>query len=94
MLRIIGLKAYRSGYTGFLEDDEAYIFFNTLKGRYRAVQSYAKTDFDDHHHFKTLMSKFVNSAFFLKTPVEVTAVDMKTLDWIHRQRHAAENTER
>ena len=82
-MRIIGLKAYRSGYTGFLENDEAYVFFNTAKGKYRQVQSYPKNDFENFHHFTTLMSKFVNSAFFLKTPVEITAVDMETLDRIY-----------
>lgn len=85
-MRIIGLKAYRRGYTGFLENEEAYIFFNTIKGRYRAVQSYPKSDFESFHHFTTLMSKFVNSAFFLKTPVVISSIDMQTLDQIHKNR--------
>lgn len=82
-MRIIGLKAYRKGYIGFLENEEAYVFFNTLKGQYRPVQSYPKSDFESFHHFITLMSKFVNSAFFLKTSVDVTAIDMETLGRIH-----------
>lgn len=82
-MRIIGLKAYRKGYTGLLEDEEAYVFFNTLKGQYRPVQSYPKCDFESLHHFTTLMSKFVNSAFFLKAPVKIAAIDMETLDRIH-----------
>jgi len=41
-VKIIGLKAYRKGYTGFLENEEAYIFFNTIKGRYKLVQAYPK----------------------------------------------------
>ena len=82
-MRIIGLKAYRKGYTGFLENEGAYIFFNTIKGRYKPIQSYPKHDFESHHHFITLMSKFVNSSFFLKTPVDVAYIDMETLGWIH-----------
>ena len=85
-MRIIGLKAYKKGYTGFLENEEAYIFFNTVKGQYRPVQSYPKSDFESFHHFTTLMSKFVNSAFFLKTPVDISALDMETLDRIHMNR--------
>jgi hypothetical protein len=85
-LRIIGLKAYKKGFTGFLENEEAYIFFNTVKGQYRPVQSYPKSDFESFHHFTTLMSKFVNSAFFLKTPVGISALDMETLARIHRNR--------
>jgi hypothetical protein len=84
-MRIIGLKAYRKGYTGLLENDDAYVFFNTVKGQYRPVQSYPKCDFESLHHFTTLMSKFVNSAFFLKTPAEITTIDTRTLDRIHRQ---------
>jgi hypothetical protein len=86
-LRIIGLKAYNKGYTGFLETDEAYVFFNTANGQYRPVHSYPKNDFESFHHFTTLMSKFVNSAFFLKTPVDITAVDMQSLERIHMNRN-------
>lgn len=88
MLRIIGLKAYCKGYTGFLENDESYLFFNTVRGGFRPVQSYPKEDFESHHHFITLMSKFVKSSFFLKTPVEVSSVDMATLDRIQMYRNA------
>ena len=83
MVRIIGLKAYRTGYTGFLENDEAYIFFNTARGEYRPVQSYPKSDFENYHHFTTLMSKFVNQSFFLKTPVNIARADKETLDKIY-----------
>lgn len=83
-MRIIGLKAYQKGYTGFLEDEEAYVFFNTVKGQYRPVQAYPKSDFESFHHFTTLMSKFVTAAFFLKTPVDIPAIDMQTLDRIHK----------
>ena len=83
VLRIIGLKAYRKGYTGFLENEEAYVFFNTFKGQYRPVQTYPKKDFESFHHFTTLMSKFATRAFFLKIPVEIAAVDMETLDRVH-----------
>ena len=85
-MRIIGLKAYKKGYSGFLENEEAYIFFNTVKGQYRPVQSYPKGDFESFHHFTTLMSKFVNSAFFLKTLVDISALDMETLERIHMNR--------
>jgi len=85
-LRIIGLKAYKKGYTGFLENEEAYVFFNTTRGQYRPVQSYPKSDFESFHHFLTLMSKFVNSSFFLKAPVEIAAIDMEMLDRIHMNR--------
>ena len=85
-MRIIGLKAYKKGYTGFLEKEEAYVFFNTVNGQYRPVQSYRKSDFESFHHFTTLMSKFVSSTFFLKSPVDITAVDMDTLDRIHMNR--------
>ncbi|MEN8246024.1 MAG: hypothetical protein ABFS43_14110 [Thermodesulfobacteriota bacterium] len=88
-MRIIGLKAYKKGYTGFLENEEAYVFFNTTRGQYRPVQAYPKSDFENFHHFTTLMSKFVNSAFFLKTPVDITTIDMETLDRIHMNRSGA-----
>lgn len=81
-MRIIGLKAYKRGYTGFLENEDAYVFFNTVNGQYRPVQSYPKNDYESFHHFTTLMSKFVNSAFFLEKPVDITTVDMETLDRI------------
>ena len=82
-MRIVGLKAYKNGYTGILENEEAYVFFNTSRRGYRPIQSYPKSDFEGFHHFTSLMSKFVNSAFFLKTPVRVSSVDMETLDRIH-----------
>ena len=85
-MRIIGLKAYNKGYTGFLEKEDAYVFFNTNRGKYRPVQSYPKSDFESFHHFTALMSKFVNSSFFLKRPVDIAAVDMETLDRIHLNR--------
>jgi len=82
-MRIIGLKAYRIGYTGFLENEEAYLFFNMVKNRFKPVQEYPKDDFESYHHFISLMGKFVRSSFFLKTPVEVSSIDMETLDRIH-----------
>lgn len=84
-MRIIGLKAYLKGYTGFLENEDAYIFFNTVKGQYRAVHSYPKSDFESFHHFTTLISKFVNTSFFLKKPVEITHINMETLGRIHEK---------
>ena len=84
-MRIIGLKAYCKGYTGFVESDDTYTFFNLSRGRFKPVQAYPKKDFENHHHFITLMSKFMTSSFFLNKPVEVSRIDKDTLDGIHER---------
>lgn len=80
-MKILGLKAYRSGYTGFLEESDHYVFFKlSIKGL-KKLQCYDKSEFGGYDHFIGLMSKFFPINHFYRKPI---AVDCLTMDEVDR----------
>jgi len=86
-VRIIALKSYRTGYLGFLEEPDHYVFFNCARhGAIKRVMSYDKTDFFNRDHFLSVITKFVPRSFFLEEGVELETLSVRELDRISRKR--------
>jgi hypothetical protein len=87
-VRIIALKSYRSGYLGFLDEPDEYVFFTWARnGRMKRVVSYDKADFFNKDHFLSIITKFVSRKFFLEEALEIDTFSAKTLDRICREKH-------
>jgi hypothetical protein len=88
LLKIIALKSYRTGFLGFLEEPDRYVFFSCARrGAIKSVMSYEKTDFFNHDHFLSVITKFVPRGFFLEEGVELETLSARELDQISRERH-------
>jgi hypothetical protein len=87
-VRIIAIKSYRTGYLGFLEEPDHYVFFSWGRhGAIKKVKSYEKKDFFNRDHFLSVITKFVSRSFFLEEEVELEALSVRELDQITRERH-------
>ena len=87
-MKIIALKSYRTGYLGFLEEPDEYVFFSCARqGAIKRVKSYDKTDFFNHDHFLSVITKFVPRNFFLEEGVELETLSVRGLDQISRKGH-------
>ena len=81
-MKILGLKAYPSGYTGFLEEADHYVFFSLSAQRLIKLQVYDKSEFNGYAHFISLMSKFFPLNHFYRRPLMVERLTMSELDRI------------
>lgn len=88
--RIIGLKRYRSGYRGILQNESGYLFFQFRRGRFRVLQHYAKADFPDYEHFVSFLSKFLPVGRVLASPLEIGSLNEAELARIFGQMKAGE----
>jgi hypothetical protein len=79
-MKIIGLKAYQKGYTGCVEDKDAYILFNFTHHTYKPIREYSLHAFENRKHFISTMCKFVRTSFFFKEPVEIANVTQDSLN--------------
>jgi glucan biosynthesis protein len=79
-MKLIGLKKYRHGYTGFLETADYYAYFQFARGKCTLLQHYAKQDFQGHAHFVDVIRKFVHVGFFFQNPVEIETVSEEELN--------------
>ena len=87
-VKVIALKSYRTGYLGFLEEPDQYVFFSCARhGAIKRVKSYDKADFFNHDHFLSVITKFVPRSFFLEEAVELETFSVRELDQISRERH-------
>jgi hypothetical protein len=87
-VRIIALKSYRTGYLGFLEEPDHYVFFSCArKGAVKRLKSYDKTDFFNRDHFLSVITKFVPRSFFLEVGMELETLSARELDKICKERH-------
>lgn len=84
-MKLIGLKKYRHGYTGFLETAHHYAYFQFARGKLTLLQHYAKQDFQSPDHFVDVIRKFVHIGFFLQKPVEIESVNERELSGVAAQ---------
>jgi len=88
LVKVIALKSYRTGYTGFLEEPDRYVFFTSARrGIIKSVMCYKKSDFFNHDHFLSVVTKFVPRSFFLEEGIEVESLSATDLDQISSERH-------
>lgn len=83
VMKIIGLKSYRRGYTGCIEYEDRYELFNFARRTYHPIQEYPAGAFEDRRHFISAISRFIRSSFFLIEPVEIVSVTQESLDRCH-----------
>jgi hypothetical protein len=82
-MRIISLRAYVNGYTGFIEDEADYAYFNfPRKGRLKRLATYKKKDYSDYGQFLGGMSRFFPSTTFLQEPIPLEFCTIAELDRI------------
>ena len=80
-MKIIGLKSYSTGYKGFIEQKDRYVFFLCYRnGKLKKLLDYKKEDYVCHEHFLGVISKFMPLSFFLKKPLYVQSITTAELD--------------
>jgi len=82
-MRIISLRPYVNGYTGFIEDEQSYAYFSfPRKGKLTRLIIYNKSDYADYGHFLGGITKFFPLSTFLKEPVPLKSCTIAELDRI------------
>jgi len=84
-MKILGLVTHQSGYMGFLEEENQYIYFRLSAKQVRNLQVYDKASFNDRSHFIGLMSRFFPATAFYKAPVPIADLSMEELDRVFSQ---------
>ena len=84
-MQILGLIAASSGYRGFVEDNDQYIYFRASSKQVRRVQAYDKAEFDSPAHFIGIMSRFFPVTAFFARPAHITRLSLDELDRIYAQ---------
>jgi hypothetical protein len=79
-MKLLGLKSYISGFTGFRETENHYVFFHfSRRGTLRELVRFDKTDFAGPDRFKSVMARFVPLGHFFHTPVVVESLTAQRL---------------
>ncbi len=81
-MKILGLIAYQTGYMGFLEEADQFIYFRLSGKQVRRLQAYDKASFNDYNHFIGLMSRFFPATAFYAEPIPVANLSLDELDRI------------
>ena len=80
-MKIIGLKSHGNGCRGFLEEEDAYVYFIYNKNeKLKKLMEYKKANFTNYEHFVGIMTKFAPVSFFLKEPIHITELSTAELD--------------
>ena len=83
MPKILSLRSYSNGYTGFIEEKDCYAFFQfSRKGELTKIMEFEKSDYRDFGHFLGGITKFFPLNFFLKEPITVESISIAELDRI------------
>jgi hypothetical protein len=86
MPKILSLRSYSSGYTGFIEENDCYAFFQfSRNGELTKIMEFDKSDYTDYGHFFGGITKFFPLNFFLKEPITVESISISELDRIFDQ---------
>jgi hypothetical protein len=87
LVKVIALKSYRTGYLGFLEEPDHYVFFSCARnGTIKRVKSYDRADYFNLDHFLSVITKFVPRRFFLEEGFEIATLSARVLDQISKER--------
>jgi len=84
-MNVIALTKYSHGYTGFLELEDRYVFFQCAGERHKFLQQYLKSDYENHDHFIEFIRKFVHATFFLNRPVRIRELTKEELDRVYAE---------
>jgi hypothetical protein len=91
-LRVFGIKAYQTGYAGFLERENEYVFFSfSRRKKFKTIAVYEKSQYTSLNHFKSVMSKFVPAAMFLNQPIRIFEMTAEELGRVNGVRKSEKN---
>jgi hypothetical protein len=91
MPKILALKSYTNGYTGFIEEEECYTFFQFPRnGELTKIMEFDKSDYTDYGHFIGGITRFFPLSFFMREPVSVESISISELDRISSGTYALE----
>jgi hypothetical protein len=86
MPRILCLRSYSNGYTGFMEEEDNYTFFQfSRNGKLTRVMEFDKSDYTDYGHFIGGITRFFPATFFLREPIPFESISIRELDRIFKQ---------
>ena len=89
-MKIICLRSYSHGYTGFMDELGQYVFSQfPRQGKIKRLFAYDKSDFTGYRHFIGGISKFIPRLFFLERPVPVALMSIQELDSIFKEQYMA-----
>ena len=82
-MKLLYLRCYSNGYTGFVEEKHHYVFFKfPRKGEIKKLLKYNKTDYNNYRHFIIGISRFFPYNLFLQEPVDLESLTIAELDRI------------
>ena len=83
MPKILSLRSYAKGYTGFIEEEDRYTFFQfSRNGGLTRIMEFDKSDYTDYGHFLGGITRFYPLNFFMKEPITVESISISELDKI------------
>ena len=82
-MQVIALTKYSHGYSGFLETDDSYVFFQVSNKNYKLIQTYPKKDYTSYEHFIDVIRKFTRASFFFRHPAQILELSKEELDRIY-----------
>ena len=83
-MKLIALKRYTTGYTGFLDEKDSYVFFKfSRKGQLKKLIKYEKSYFVNFQHFMCRITRVFTYSFFLEKPVDLETITIEELDRVH-----------
>ena len=86
-MKILALKAYRSGYRGCLiAEGEYQIFQYSPRQGFKILKSYHQSEFQDEFHFIAMMQKFISPSAFIVPPEPIHAFTVAELKRIEINR--------
>jgi hypothetical protein len=85
-VRLLALKAYPSGFMGFIEAAESYRLFRVdRRGGIHFLNQYPRADFSSYEHFVGMLSRFVSTGRFLRKPLFVRALTAAELERLQQR---------
>ena len=81
----MALTKYSHGYSGFLELDDSYVFFQLSGKDYKFIQHYPKSDYTNYEHFIDVIRKFTRASFFFSQPARIEELSKNEIDRVYAE---------
>lgn len=88
-MNVIALTKYSHGYSGFLELDDSYVFFQFSGKGCKLIQHYPKCDYTSYEHFIDVIRKFTRASFFFDQPVQIVELSKEELYRVYAESQQA-----
>ena len=85
-MKVIALTKYSHGYSGFLELQDSYVFFQLSGKEHKLIQRYPKSDYTSYEHFIDVIRKFTRASFFFNQPAQIVELSKEELSRIFHEK--------